>query len=109
MQEPLLFFSCRYDSLQFRTTKEGAFANLEALEGMLDQHLARVALLQTMLAKVRQQQHTVLDSEGNAIPWQKSRRHVKLEKRGREASLEAKMARFGKVVIDPNAEVFKAG
>lgn len=103
MQEPLLFFSCCYADLHFRTTKEGASSNLEAINGLLNQHLSRVALLQTMAAKVRTQLHKVPDAQGNFIPWRKTRRHVQLEKRGREKSLEQKFARFGKVLLHPPA------
>ena len=102
MQEPLLFFSCCYDGLHFQASKECAHADLEAIDSLLDQHLARVALLQTMVSKIRLQQHLVDDGMGNLIPWQKQRRHVKLQQRGREASFAEKLAKFGKVEMDPS-------
>lgn len=103
MQEPLLFYSCGYSDLKFQRSKESAFGNLEALDSLLDKHLARVALLQTMVSKLKSQQHAIVDSAGKQIPWQKTRRHIKLEKRGREASLEDKFARFGKVLLDASS------
>lgn len=99
-QEPLLFFSCQYLDLKFRTSKESSFANMEAVNALLDQHIARVALLQTMVEKLRRHRHMVTDPGGNVVPWQKPRRHVPLEKRGREGSLEEKLAKYGKIMLD---------
>lgn len=76
---------------------------MQAIDSLLNQHLARAALLQTMAEKVRRQQCMVTDEAGLEVPWQKTRRHVKLEKRGREASLEHKFARFGKVLLDASS------
>ena len=101
VQEPLLFFSCKYDDLKFGTSRESALGNMQAINALLDQQLARVALLQSMARKVESRQHLVLEKDGTYRPWEKRRRHIKLEKRGRESSLEDKLARFGKVVIEP--------
>ncbi len=103
MQEPLLFFSCGYPDLKFHRSRECGFGNLHLIDTLLDQHLARVALLQTMTAKLQSQQHIIVDATGRTITWQKTRRHIKLEKRGREGSLESKFAKFGKILLDASS------
>ena len=108
VQEPLLFFSCHYPDLRFTTTKEGAAGNLETISHMLNQHLSRVALLQTLARKLSRQQHMVQDVQGNVVPWQRVRRHVQLDRRGREKSLEEKLARFGKAPVVPTAVMQQA-
>ena len=111
MQEPLLFYSCGYAGLKFQRSRESGFGNLEAIDSLLNQHLARVAQLQLMAAKLSGQQQMTLDNTGNLVPWRKIRKHIKLEKRGREASLTDKFARFGKIILDPsgvNLQDFKS-
>ena len=109
VQEPLLFYSCGYAGLRFQRSKESAFGNLEAIDNLLNRHLARVAQLQSMVAKLSGQQEVIVDHTGNLVPWQKIRKHIKLEKRGREASLDHKFARYGKVSLAPSSVKFQLG
>jgi hypothetical protein len=46
--------------------------------------------------QVRSQQHWIVDEEGRRPAFQKMSKHVLLAKRGREASLEEKFAKYGR-------------
>eukprot|EP00873_Tetraselmis_striata_P021117 jgi/Tetstr1/441381/TSEL_029630.t1 len=91
-EEPLLLYACGYDALELRRSEFVSSANRDAVAAMLDRALLRAGLLWTVLDSMRR--HC---PGGGEAPRQS--RHIPLDRRPKEPSVEEKLAKYGRVPV----------
>lgn len=99
MQDPLLFYSCHFKDLEFTLSSFSAQRTYATLEESYYKHLAKAALLHTVLERIAVLQGPA--SCDRAMESLNDAKHIPLARRGREPSLEYKFAKFGKTLRKP--------
>ena len=97
MQEPLLFFACNFDGLQFRRSARTHNATRVVMQEHLNRHLVASALLQAAVQRL-DAQAAAGEVVGGAEEKPKQPKHMPLLKRGRETALEERLAKYGRVL-----------
>ncbi|CAL5221610.1 g3830 [Coccomyxa viridis] len=89
-EEPLLFYRCAFDGLEWQRSLYSHVATKSLLQGFLDAHLCSASHL--VAAMERLEEHASAGLSGTAA--KKSTKHVPLLKRATEPALEERLLRF---------------
>ena len=91
-QEPLLFYACVFDSLQFRRSAQSHAATQAAVQSQLDRHLISTALLHTVSEHLAVQAECEVAGSSQARPL----KHIPLLKRATEPPVEERLTKYGR-------------
>jgi hypothetical protein len=97
-QEPLLFYACGFEGLQFRRSARAHEATRATVRAQLNRHLLMTALLQSIMHRLDAQAGEVVESCTEAAP--RKPKHVPLLQRGCEAAVEERLAKYGRVLTN---------